>query len=57
MKVNKQNTASSRFVREVMERIGAMREYLNVGSVQDIEEYYKKHGTYSEIEEWISTRI
>ena len=57
MKVNKQNTASSRFVRKVMERIRAMRKYLNVGSKQDIEEYYKKHGTYSGIEDWISTRI
>lgn len=34
-----------------------MRKYLNVGSKQDIEEYYKKHGTYSEIEDWVSTRI
>ncbi len=57
MKVNKQNTASSRFVRKVMERIRAMRKYLNVGSKQDIEEYYKKHGTYSGIEDWVSTRI
>ncbi len=57
MNISKQNAESSRFVREVMGRIGAMRKYLNVGSKQDIEEYYKKHGTYSGIEDWISTRI
>lgn len=57
MKVSKQNMEITEFVRKVMGRIEAMRKHLNVGSKQDIEEYYKKHGTYSGIEDWVSTRI
>ncbi len=57
MKVSKQNTENSQFAREVMSKIEAIRKYLKVVSLEDIEEYYKKHGTYAGIEDWISARI
>ncbi len=57
MKVNKQNTENSQFAREIMSKIEAIRKYLKVGSLEDIEEYRKKHGTYNGIEDWINCRL
>ncbi len=57
MKVRKQGMESSRFAREIMSKIEAIRKYLKVGSLEDIEEYRKKHGTYNGIEDWINCRL
>lgn len=55
MKEDIQRHEGSLFAQEVMGKIKAVSEYLKVGSKEVIEEYYKEHGTYNGIEEWINS--
>lgn len=55
MKDDIQRHEVSLFSQEVMGKIKAVSEYLKVVSKKDIEEYYKEHGTYNGIEEWINS--
>lgn len=55
MKDDIQRHEGSLFLQEVKGKITAVSEYLKVGSKKDIEKYYKEHGTYNGIEEWINS--
>lgn len=55
MKTNDCDNESASFVQSVMKKIQLISKYMKNDNAELIELYYREHGTYDGVEEWLKS--